>query len=375
MSPDISAARATQPPVKKKARKQSVSFVHFSIREQTLFAKRLSFLIRAGVPILECLHLIRNQTKSKAKINVYNSIINDVANGQYLSTSLAKFKRLFGDFTINIIRVGENGGVLSENLVYLAEELEKKHALRRKVVGALIYPVFITIATLGVTAILTVFIFPKLMPIFTSLHVELPLTTRILIATSDFLRYQWALVILGIIAVIALWLFLRFRFKKVRYFGDRVLLSLPVAGRIARSYNLTNFSRTLGLLLKGGTHLISALDITAETTNNLVYAHAIRRVAQSAVKGQPVSRQLAAEKAFFPDILTHMIAIGETTGNLSNTCVYLGELYEAEVEEQTKMLSSSIEPMLMIVMGLLVGIIAVSVIMPIYAITQHLQPK
>ncbi len=335
----------------------------------------MSFLIKAGVPILECLHLVRTQTKSKIKVRVYDAIINDVANGQYLSTSLAKFRRLFGDFTINIIRVGENSGVLSQNLTYLADELGKKSALQRKVVGTLIYPVFITIATLGVTGVITVFIFPKLMPIFTSLHVELPLTTRMLIWLSQFLMHDWIFVILSIVAVLVLWFVLRARFVAVRYFGDRVLLSLPLAGRIARAYNLTNFARTLGLLLSSGIHLIEAIDITADTTKNLAYARAAKRVARAAVKGEPMSRQLAIEKNLYPDIMTHMITIGETTGNLSTTFLYLGELYEGEVDELTKTLSSSIEPVLMIVMGLLVGLIAVSVITPIYAITQHLQPK
>ncbi len=367
-------------PKKPKQKSQGITsralmFTRFSVKEQTLFAKRMSFLIKAGVPILECLHLVRKQTKSKLKGRVYDAIINDVANGQFLSTSLAKYKRLFGDFTINIIRVGENSGVLSQNLTYLADELGKKSALQRKVVGTLIYPVFITIATLGVTGILTVFIFPKLMPIFTSLHVELPFTTRALIAISAFLSQDWFWLILSIIAVVALWLFLHRKFDAVRYFGDRVLLSLPLAGRIARAYNLTNFARTLGLLLSSGIHLIEAIDITADTTKNLAYARAARRVAQAAVKGEPMSRQLAVEKDLYPDIMVHMITIGETTGNLSSTCLYLGELYEAEVDELTKTLSSSIEPILMIIMGVLVGTIAVSVITPIYAITQHLQPK
>ncbi len=353
----------------------SLTFVRFSVKEQTLFAKRLSFLVKAGVPLLDCLHLIRKQTRSRAKVKVYDAVIKDVANGQYLSTSLGKFKRLFGEFAVNIIRVGENSGILSQNLAYLADELTKKHALQRKVIGTLVYPIFITVATLGVTSILTVFIFPKLMPIFTSLHVELPWTTRALIATSDFLRNDWLWLILAIILVFTAWFVLRAQFVVVRYFGDRLLLNIPLAGSIARSYNLTNFCRTLGLLLKSGVHLSEAMNITAQTTRNLVYRGACERIAKCIVKGEPISRQLEKEKKFFPDILTHMVAIGEQTGNLSATFIYLGELYEGEVDELTKSLSSSIEPVLMIVMGILVGTIAVSVITPIYAITQHLQPK
>jgi type IV pilus assembly protein PilC len=159
----------------------------------------------------------------------------------------------------------------------------------------------------------------------------------------------------------------------VRYFGDKLLLSLPLAGRLTRTYNLANFSRTLGLLIRSGLHLTDAISITAETTHNLVYRAAYERVAKQVIKGEPVSRSLEANPELFPDMLVHMIAIGEKTGALPSSLIYLSELYEAEVDEQTRNLSSSIEPVLMIVMGLLVGLIAVSVITPIYEITKTLQ--
>ncbi len=353
----------------------SATFIRFSIKEQTLFAKRMSFLVKAGVPLVECLHLIRTQTKSKSKSRVYDAVIHDVSNGQYLSTSLGKYKRLFGEFAINLIRVGENSGILSQNLAYLADELEKKHQLQRKVIGTLVYPIFISIATLGVTGVLTAYIFPKLMPIFTSLHVELPLTTRALIAVSSYLR-EWGIVtILGLIICVAALLFVRGRFERVRMGGDRVLLRLPLAGTITRAYNLTNFCRTLGLLLRSGITLTDGLAIVAETTKNRVYRKACLELAAEAIHGEPTSRGLIKRNDLYPDILGHMVAIGEKTGNLSPTLTYLAELYESEVEGLTKSLSSSIEPVLMIVMGLLVGLIAVSVITPIYSITQHLSPK
>lgn len=354
---------------------KSFSYVRFSVKEQTLFAKRLSFLVKANVPILESLHLIRKQTKSKSKMRVYDSVIKDVSNGQYLSSSLGKYKNLFGGFAINIIRVGETGGILSQNLAYLADELTKKYALQRKVVGALVYPAFITVATLGLTGLLTVFIFPKLMPIFMSLHVDLPWSTRFLIWLADFLSHNWLYLLLAIVFVIVLWFVLRAKFYRVRYFGDKLLLKIPFAGKIATNYNLTNFCRTLGLFLRSGMHLTEAIAIVGETTTNLVYREACAEIAKCIVKGEQISKSLERRKDIFPDTLTHMVAIGETTGNLANTLVYLSELYENEVDELTKSLSSSIEPILMIMMGLLVGIIAVSVITPIYAITQNLQPK
>lgn len=353
----------------------SLTFVRFSTKEQTLFAKRMSFLVKAGVPLIECLELIRLQTKTKSKKSVYESIINDVSNGQYLSTSLGKFKRLFGDFAISLIRVGEESGILSQNLAYLADELQKKRELERKVIGTLVYPIFITVATLGVTAVLTAYIFPKLMPIFTSLHVELPLTTRILIWVSAYLRDWGIYTLLGLIALGAGLVAVRNRYERVQMLSDRTLLRIPLAGGIARAYNLTNFCRTMGLLLRSGITISAALEITGDTTKNRVYRLACKQMTTRVMSGEPVSRGLGERPYLYPDILTHMVAVGEKTGNLSTTLTYLGELYEAEVDELTKGLSSSIEPVLMIVMGLLVGLIAVSVITPIYSITQHLSPK
>lgn len=350
-------------------------FVRFSTKEQTFFAKRLSFLVQAGVPLVECLELVRMQTKSKAKKRVFDAVIADVSNGQYLSTSLGRFSRFFGDFSVSLIRVGEKSGILSQNLAYLADELQKKHLLQRKVMGMLAYPIFITLATLGVTTVLTAYIFPKLMPIFTSLHVQLPITTRALIAVSAYLRHWGIATALALAALAVALVVIRSRHERVRVWGDRTLLRIPIVGSVARAYNLTNFCRTLGLLLKSGLTLTEAIVITADTTKNRAYRLACADLAACVARGEPVSRGLSRRPELYPDLLSHMVAIGERTGNLSTTLTYLGELYEGDVDSLTKGLSSSIEPVLMIVMGLLVGLIAVSVIMPIYQITQHLRPS
>lgn len=350
-------------------------FTRFSTKEQTFFAKRMSFLVKAGVPLVESLHLILLQTKSDAKKRVYEAVIADVSSGQYLSTSLGKFRRFFGDFAVSLIRVGERSGILSQNLDYLADELQKKQALERKVVGALIYPVFITVATLVVASVLTAYIFPKLMPIFASLHATLPVTTRALIAVSSYVRAWGALTLAILIACGIGLLIVRSKYERVRGWGDRILLRIPLAGSIARAYNLANFCRTLGLLLKSGITFTDALEITAETTKNRVYRAACMQLTAKVMRGEALSRGMSERRDLYPDMLVHLLAIGEKTGNLSTTLAYLGELYEEEVEDLTKNLSNSIEPALMVMMGLLVGLIAVSVIMPIYGITQHLGPK
>ncbi len=350
-------------------------FVRFSTKERTLFAKRLSFLIKAGVPLVEALYLIRKQTTSAARARIYDAVIADVSEGQYLATSLAKFKQHFGEFSVNLIRVGESSGVLSQNLAYLADELQKHHDLQRKIRGALVYPVFITVVTLLVTSMLTVFIFPKIMPIFVSLHVPLPLTTRLLLATSNYLQH-WGIVTLAVAVLLGVgFAKARARFEALRYGSDRLLLRLPIAGAIARAYNLSTFCRTLGLLLRSGIYLSEALTIVAETTKNRVFRRAALSLCEVVVKGDRLSFGLEQRARAYPDMLVHMVAIGESTGNLAGSLVYLSEMYEGEVEGLTKSLSSSVEPVLMVIMGLLVGLIAVSVITPIYEITQHLQPR
>lgn len=347
-------------------------FLRFSINEQVLFAKRLSFLIKAGVSILESITLIRNQTKSKRKRKIFDTIIQDISAGQFLSTSLEKYGHLFGEFTINIIRIGENAGVLSENLIYLADELAKRQALQRKVQGALIYPIFISIATLGVTGMLVVFIFPKIMPIFISLNITLPLTTRMLLAVSIYLQEWGLLTLLGAIFGIIVFIIVRNIILPVRKATDWILLKLPIAGNIARAYNSANFCRTLALNIRAGVNLVESLHITADVTKNILYKNAFEDFASHVVKGERISSSMMEYSKLFPDMLPHMILIGETTGTLSNTLSYLSDLYETEVDESTKNLSNSIEPILLMTMGVIVGLIAVSVISPIYEVTRHL---
>ena len=350
----------------------STLFLHFSIQEQVLFAKRLSFLIKAGVPILESMTMIHAQTKSKRKRNIFYAVIQDVSAGQFLSTSLAKYVHLFGEFTVNIIRIGENTGVLSENLIYLADELAKKKALKRKVHSALVYPLFITIATLGVTSLLVMFIFPKIMPIFITLNITLPLTTRVLLAVSVYLEKWGLLTLIGFIIGILLFIVTRKAFLPFCTMTDWLLLRLPIIGSIARSYNCANFCRTLGLNISAGVNVVEAMRITARVTKNTLYKNAYLDIAEHIEKGEKISTRMMRYPFIFPDMLPHMVLIGETTGSLSITLSYLSSLYETEVDEGTKNLSNSIEPILLMTMGILVGLIAVSVITPIYEVTKYL---
>jgi len=345
----------------------------FSIKKQTFFAKRLSFLIAAGVSMLESVHIIKKQTKSKTDVRIFEKIISDISNGHSLATALSRFKGVFGNFVINIIKAGESSGTLIQNLSYLADELKKKELLRKKIMGSLLYPIIITLATFGITGFLIAYIFPKILPIFQSLNAKLPLSTRIIIYISEVIRNYGIYILLSLILLIIGFFLIRKYVEKVRFVSDGLILRIPLFGVIVQNYNLTNTTRTLGLLLKSGISLNEALLITADTTENLQYKKAFEYTARGIMKGKNMSTLVAEFTPIFPDMMVHMLAIGEKSGNLSNTLIYLSEYYENEFDELNKNLSSSIEPVLMIMMGILVGFVAISVITPIYEITNSLQ--
>jgi type IV pilus assembly protein PilC len=349
------------------------SYVKFSVKKQTFFAKKLSFLIKAGISLLESLHLLKEQTRSKKEIQVINKLIEDVSNGQSLANSIKKQKGLFGNFAINLIHAGESSGTLTQNLAYLADELKKKDLLRKKIMGAMIYPIIITIATFGITGLLIIYIFPKILPIFVSLKAELPLSTRMIIYVSDIIRQHGLWILLGLIVFMITMSILVKKISKLALIYDRMILRIPIVGTLSLNYNLTNIFRTLGLLLKSGTSLSEALAITSDTTENAQYKKFFIQIQDGLNRGKKISEMLSSDPFLFPEMSRHMISVGERTGNLSNTLIYLAEYYENEFEEATKNLSSSIEPVLMIIMGLIVGFVAISVITPIYAITNNLK--
>lgn len=362
--------------IKLKLPKLSFSLLRprLSLREQALFAKRLSLLIKAGVPLLKSLTILSRQTKSRANKKMFARITRDIENGQYLAKSLGSFKKTFGEFAINIIRVGETSGTLSENLKYLADELDKKRRLRQKVIGALVYPAVIMIAALAVSALMTVFLFPKLLPIFKSLNVPLPLMTRIMLFLSDFLTHYWWLIILALV-LFAILFTLLMRIQRFRFVVHRITLSMPIIGSLFKDYYLVNMCRTLGILIKSSVHILEATTIAADTSTNLAYRKELQELHRSINKGSNVAKHFQKNQRLFPNIMAQMIEIGENTGNLSDTFLYLADMYEEDLDEQTKRLSSVIEPVMMIGMGLLVGFIAISIITPIYEVTQHLNPR
>ncbi len=361
--------------VKKEKANWKEMFLRFPIQEQILFAKRLSLLVKAGVPILQALNMLHSQTSSKGAKLIFGHLASGVEQGQNISSTLrSRYERLVGEFTINIIEVGEVSGTLQENLHYLADELQKKQALRRKVVNAMVYPVFIIVATIGITIMLTVFVFPKVLPIFSSFpNFQLPLTTRALIVISNAFRSYWY-VFLGLFVLAIVGLSVGRRYERFRLILHRASLRVPILGGLLRSYHLATTCRTLGVLLRSSVPIVKAILITAEAATNFEYRNKLREIALQVQQGGRLSEQLIKYPKLFPPITSQMVEVGETTGSLSNSLVFLAELYENEVDDQTKNLSSFLEPALMVFIGLLVGFVAISIITPIYSFTQSIHP-
>jgi type IV pilus assembly protein PilC len=350
----------------------SKAFDRITLQDRINFARHLSLVIKAGLPIYNGLAIIKEQTESKILKTVIDSLILDVNNGKFLADGLQKYEHLFGNFFINIVRVGESSGTLAKNLLYLADELKRSQALRTKVRSAMVYPIVILIATLAVAGFLTFYIFPKLIPVFAGLNVSLPLTTRIMLWMLSF-GQDYGLYILGaIIAVIIAMKVIMAQVRGVRYFFDLIAIHAPVLSSVIVDVNMVNFSRVLSLLLKSGVKIVEALTITSATFNNEVYHDALAQSEDTMRKGGELGTYLAAKPGLFPPLVSGMVKIGETTGNLEDNLEYLAEYYDDEVDVRLHSLTSLIEPLMLMFMGLLVGFVALSIITPIYSISQGL---
>lgn len=333
----------------------------------------MALIIKAGLPIYQGLGIIRAQTTSKVLLKVIDSVMEDVNNGKFLADGLEKFEYLFGTFFVNIIRVGESSGTLAKNFLYLAEELKKSKALKSKVTSAMIYPLVIFAMTLGVTGFLAFFVFPKLLPVFASLNVKLPITTVIMMGVLQFLREYFIELIIGVvILVVAVRMIIKY-VTPIKFLLDKLILVTPVIGPLSVDVNMVNFTRVFGLLLKSGVKILEAAMITSNTFENIVYRRALVAAKDEVQKGGQLATYMGEKKRYFPPLVTGMIRIGEDTGNLEENLDYLSEYYEDEVDTKLHVLTSVLEPLMLLFMGLLVGFVALSIITPIYSISQGIQ--
>lgn len=333
------------------------------------FARHLSIVVRAGLPLLEGLKIINRQAGKGYLRTIIDQISKDVESGQFLATSLQRYPYVFDGFFVNIVRVGEISGTLPNNLLYLAEEKRKAREFRNKIRAALVYPAIVLVAMIVIVGFLVFFVFPKVLPIFQNLRVKLPLPTKILMAVSNFLLANGLWVVLGAIAfVVASRMMLRS--PSFKYLFDKFNLRVPVLGRLMTDSNVANFTRVFSVLLKSGIKIVDALNITSETFNNLVYKRALAATAIDISKGETLVKNINMHPDIFPPLVGALIEIGESTGNLEENLNYLSNYYTEEMENSLRTLTSLMEPMLLLTLGVVVGFVAISIILPIYKITQ-----
>ncbi len=347
-------------------------FLRVGVHDQVLFLKHMTVMLDAGIPLRETLETIQIQTDSVALRYAISVAVKDLSDGHQLNFSLKRFPTIFDSFFINVVRVGEASGSLAQAVQYLGTQMQKAEEIRSQVRSAMLYPAIIFSGAIGIALYLTFFILPQLLPLFSSLSVNLPLSTRILLAIVKGLRLYWpiALAVLGgtIVVSSVLWK----KVVAVRYAFTKISLLIPVIGHLSREIQTTQFSRILGTLLTSGVKVVPALRVTADSVSNLVYRKELQEVAFAVERGGTIGEELGKYPKLFSRTTVSMISVGERTGGLPKSLIAIAEFSEHEVEGMTKNLTTLIEPIVLLLVGLMVGFVALSIVSPIYQLTQGL---
>lgn len=331
--------------------------------EKVVFARQLATMINAGLPLSQALHILDAQTQNEKMRKVTKDLAKDVEGGLSFSGSLAKHPRVFSTLFVSMVKAGEVGGFLDNVLERLASQLEKDHELNAKIRGAMIYPAVILAAMLGVATLMLILVIPQLAALFKDAGVELPLPTKILILLSDFLIKGWFIAIP--LVLFLLYLFRRFlRTKKGKELFDRVILKMPVFGGLTKKISLARFNRMLGSLMFSGIAVIDALEITAQSIGNTKYGKAIEEIAKKVRVGVPVAEPIKTNP-LFPPLEGQMLAVGEETGTLDKILERLAIFYENEVDRIVNNLTTILEPLIILVMGVGVAFLVISLILPV----------
>lgn len=330
------------------------------------FTSQLATMINAGLPINDAFNLLRVQSKPQLA-RVIDDIMRDIEGGSTLADAMKSHREVFSDVYIALVRAGEASGKLDEVLNRLAETEEKRQEFRSKTKGALVYPAVVVLAMIAVGIIMFVFVIPEMRVIYDDFGADLPFVTEVLLGISELVAASWWLGI--ILAGLGLWgLRQWYKTDKGKHVIDRKLLELPILGNLQAKIILTEFSRTLALLVRSGISIIRALEIVAASTSNVVLQDAVKSAAQGVEKGMPLAAMMAREQ-IFPPLLPQMISVGEETGRLDDVLLKVSEYFERESEQLVKNLTTMIEPIIMIVLGVGVGFMIMAIIVPIYNLT------
>ena len=353
-----------------KGLKREVHIGGAGLTQQVLFAKHLAVMLGSGLVLTESLPVSIESATGRLKSSLI-AIARAVESGSSLSQALGDHPHIFPALLTNAVYAGERSGNLATNLAAAARALEKERALIAKVKGALIYPTTVLVAALLLGLGLAFFVLPKITPLFRGLGIKLPFTTRALIAFADLIDRHGLLLFLAIFGgFTAIIILARRRFTQP--ITHWLLLHLPGLKSIVQNTNLARFTGALGLLLKSGVTVNEALDITERSLSNYYYQRAIHQVAIGVAQGTKLADNLEQYPSLFPLLLTRLVRVGEISGKFEDTFFYLADFYEGEVDSATKSLSTALEPILLLIIGLIVAVLALSIITPIYQITGNI---
>lgn len=340
--------------------------------ELVTITRNLSSMITAGLPLTRALSVIERQSGNPKLKYTLKSIREEINKGQSFHDALGKFPNVFSSLYIAMVRAGEESGQLSGALKTLALQMERSSTLKKKVKGAMIYPTIVIVIMLLIGAVMMVYVVPAITGTFTKMNIELPMSTKILIATSDFMSQNTVLVLGGMVGSIFLFIYiLRTTFGK-RIF-HWLFTKIPVIGEIVKEVNAARTARTLSSLLASGVDVINAIKITEDVVQNVYYKAILGEAAKRVEKGTVLSEVFIENTDFYPVLVGEMILVGEETGQIANMLQELAGFYETEVDQKTKDLSTIIEPILMVCIGGAVGFFALAMITPIYSITDSVK--
>jgi type IV pilus assembly protein PilC len=342
------------------------------IRDKALFFSKLSALVDAGVPILRSLGLLRRQQRTARFRRALTGMAEDVNQGSSLGASMRRWPQVFDDLSIAMVDAGETGGVLDETLRRLAKVLEDNLRLRNQVRGALAYPVIVLVIAVLVFLGMTIFIIPVFAGIYEQLGAELPIFTLVMLEFSKLLRSPFAFVLVGGL-ILGIYLFARYYGTPVgRRQVDGSLLRLPLFGELIRKTSVAQFARTLGSMSRSGVPILQALEVLRANTSNRVLGDAIGASRSEVAEGIPLSLALG-NKDVFPDMAISMLSIGEETGEMDKMVSKVADFYEDEVATAVKSLTSIIEPVMIVVVGAMVGVVLVAMYLPMFSIFEYIR--
>lgn len=339
-------------------------FERISLKDIAVFARQLAVLVESQVPLVSSLRSLMEQTRKRSFQEIIFAVATDVEAGMPLSDALAKHPKIFSNLYISMVRSGETSGTLDKSLLYLADHLEHEYDMASKIKSAMIYPAFILIAFIAVVILMMVFVFPRITLLLGEANQQLPIMTRILIDLTElFKTYWWAGLIVLLVLIGGLWYYKKT--PKGREIFDYLKIKLPIFGSLFQKIYMARFSSNLATLVAGGIPIINSLQVVAKVVSNKIYEQIILEAAERVKVGEQIALAFESNK-HIPAMVTQMIKTGEQTGQLDVVLEGLGRFYKREVDNSLAGLTELIQPILIVGMGIMVGFLVLSILMPIY---------